>query len=317
MRSEKRNRQYKILSLIIFGSIVIILVTFIGLTSLSDARNFELNEQVNKRNHEYAKANSFGFTDKERVVAKSGGVYRIAVLGDSFIWGDGLPYENTWGHKLERKLLEKYDSVEIMSWGKCGWSTLDEINFFKEHGKDYNIDLLIIGWVDNDPDMGNIPQVHAGNAEKRYPILYKISPALARFVLNTISSDDYGDWMERLYSPQNLSDYQKLLTDLHQYLKQQNVKSLIVMTPNAALDQRTKQDFDLIKPLFAKANFSYLEIYDTPIKKFEKYDPLLLQANDVNGHPGNILTEEFASETEVYLEQNGYLKQLHKKERVN
>ena len=52
-----------------------------------------------------------------------------------------MPYEQVWSHLLEKKILAKYDSVEVLHWGRCGWSTLDEINFFKQLLTLYRIPL--------------------------------------------------------------------------------------------------------------------------------------------------------------------------------
>src|SRR4051812_13244556 len=101
---------------------IIILTLTVGIASTIGARLFsddkrdarELNERTNKRNEEYAKLNQFEFTDRNHTPDKPKGIFRIAVLGDSFIWGDGLPYENIWSHKLETKLSAEYDSLEVL-----------------------------------------------------------------------------------------------------------------------------------------------------------------------------------------------------------
>jgi hypothetical protein len=282
------------------------------LFKLANKDGYELNKKTNARNNEYAKGNSFGFTDRERSTKKPKGIFRIAVLGDSFIWGDGIPYEKIWSHKLEKSLLEKYDSIEVMSWGICGWSTLDEFNFYKNQGKDFAVDLLIIAWVDNDPDVGKIKQETVGPPEKVHPILYKISPALALAKVNKSNNELNVLWTDALYEPKNLADYQAVLNEFHQYLVCQNTASILVMTPSGFGDY-PKGHFDVAKPLILNAGFTCLDLYPPVEKKLGHYSNAELHVNSVNAHPGNLLTEAFAIEVQSYLEQNGYLKHLHLK----
>ena len=309
----KRLRQFKLISALLFSLLLAVLI-YLAIRVLNSGSNsaIENNEAINLRNFIYSKGNSFGFTDKERKVVKPKGVFRIAVLGDSFIWGDGLPYEKVWSHKLEAKLLNTYDSIEVLHWGKNGWSTLDELNFFKDYGKDFNIDLLIIGWVDNDPDMGKIQQIYPGKADKEFPLLYKICRPLANVMLRYKKDNEYRKWINQIYSVENLNDYQNVLNDFHACTTQNNVSVLYVMTPGS-FKSRVKEHFEIIKPMIMKANFSCLDLYASAEKKFEHYSNAELKANTANGHPGELMTEEFAAEVKSYLEQNHYLQNIPKR----
>jgi len=93
-----------------------------------------INQKINEKNRLIASQNRHGFTDVQRQFSKEKGKIRIAVLGDSFIFGDGVPYDTIWSHKLEKELLDKYENVEILSWGQNGWSTQNQYRFLKNHG---------------------------------------------------------------------------------------------------------------------------------------------------------------------------------------
>lgn len=306
LRSSKRIRQYKILAGAIFVLLLILIFTpLVDMFDAADGNAYELNRKINERNETCARANSFGFTDIPRSTQKAKGVYRIAVLGDSFIWGDGLPYEKVWSHKLETKLRAQHHPVEVLSWGHNGWSTLDEYNFYQQHGKDYDIDLLIIAWVDNDPDMGKIPVVPAGDPQKQYPLIYKVSPSLAQTLLNNANNDLYNNWLQKIYSDSNLNDYKKLLSDFRQTLAQNKTPVLVVMTPGQ-FDSRTRRHFEMAEPLILQANFNCLNLYGLTEKQLENYSSAQIHANPVNGHPGDLMTEVFAEDVKVYLEGKGY-----------
>jgi hypothetical protein len=112
-----------------------------------------LNNRINQIHQDKARLNSHGFNDNEYSLLKPPGVTRIAVLGDSFVWGVGVDDRVIWTHKLEYMLNQNGVRSEILNWGKPGWSTLDEYRFLKSDGIHYEIDLLLVDFVVNDPVM--------------------------------------------------------------------------------------------------------------------------------------------------------------------
>jgi hypothetical protein len=313
--AARSKKQTLIYTLIIVAVFVILSMWLVG--KFNDVKQdinpsgYELNRKINERNTNYSKLNPFGFTDRIWPAQKPKGYKRIVVLGDSFIWGDGLPYEDAWGHKFARKVLAKYDSVEVLNWGLQGWSTLDEFNFFKQHSKQYGIDMVVIGWVDNDPDVGKIPQDFQTDAKKIHPVLYFISPALAQSKLNEHNNANGKRWNDAIYGEPNLKDYQVVLNQFHQYLDTNHIKSLMVMT-TSGFGGGLAEHFIKAKPLITKAGFDCLDLYPVCEKKYGNYPMDSLHANPVNAHPGEILTEEFSNDVLDYLEQNHYMDSLVK-----
>lgn len=72
---------------------------------------------------------------------------RIVVLGDSFVQGDGLPVMQRWPDQLQR-----LSRCQIIPLGRDGWSTLEELAFYEGRLRHLDFDLLVIGFVSNDPD---------------------------------------------------------------------------------------------------------------------------------------------------------------------
>jgi hypothetical protein len=315
-KRKKHTRLFKVLFLLIGVVFPLWLTLFIysQFFEVDTDEAHRLNNAVNQRNYEFARGNSFGFTDRERMSDKPPHIFRIAVLGDSYIWGDGMPYQKIWSHKLEVKLLADYDSLEIMHWGINGWSTLDEFNFFKEHGKDFEVDLLIIGWVSNDPDVGRMKQVEPGDPAKEYPLLNKILPPLAQSLINHKRDNDYDKWEKELYTQKNLKEYQKVLKDFSNYLALQHTPSLYVLTP-CNFEKEEEKEFAMVRPIIAAAGFPCLDIFPSGKERFKQYSAMELRANPVNAHPGDSLTEFFANEVKAYLERNNYLKSVPAKQK--
>ena len=309
----KRTLQFKLLSALIVALLLIKLFSLASeVKKAPGMREYNMNDSINQGNINYSKGNSFGFTDREHSKVKPKGVYRIAVLGDSFVWGDGVPYEQAWSHKLERKLLQKYDSIEVLHWGRCGWSTKDEMNFFVQHGKDFDVDLLIIGWVDNDPDLGNYKGVNALDLAKEYPVIYAMYPVLARRLANAKEQDLAARWYLNLYSHENLENYEKLLKGFKDTLANHKVDVFAVITL-VAIDESNGVRFDTIEHLMNRVDLKCINLFGSIRQKFGAYPKVSLWANPVNPHPGTLLTDEYATVVMDTLQKGYYLKELHRR----
>lgn len=96
---------------------------------------------------------SDGFRDYEHTKHKKDGTYRIVGLGDSFTFGFGVPFEETYLRILEKEINQSFPDqrhVEIIKTGIPGYCFLQEFMLFKEKGINYNPDLVLIGFDIND-----------------------------------------------------------------------------------------------------------------------------------------------------------------------
>lgn len=257
--------------------------TFQGFLPDSIKKWKSFRDSLFRANTLIADKNPFWFTDKVRREEKPKNTYRIAVLGDSWIWGDGIDYKKVWSHKLEDKLCSKYKNIEVLSWGLCGWTTQDEYDFFVQSGYKYNVDLLIIGFVENDPYMGKEPQT------------------------------DQADWLSNLYTETNLREYLELLRNVASLKQKYGIKLFFVMTPLSADEVRVNWN-NKITSLMNDAGITYLDLYSAYKEKFKDIPCGELFINPINGHPGEKLNEFFADEVLKYLKKNKYLTDLIKKQ---
>lgn len=76
-------------------------------------------------------------------------MFTIAVIGDSYVWGQGVKEEDRFVHILEEQ-LNKIKPTKIISLGGCGDSALDNYIKYFYLTKIRNVDLFIYGMVDND-----------------------------------------------------------------------------------------------------------------------------------------------------------------------
>ena len=97
--------------------------------------------------------NSFGFRDVEHAYAKDESVFRILGLGDSFTYGVGADFEQTYLYLLEKMFNEragKHPSVEIIKAGIPRYYSEPELILLNEYGREYSPDLILIGFLPND-----------------------------------------------------------------------------------------------------------------------------------------------------------------------
>jgi HEAT repeat protein len=274
----------------------------------------KIDNAINRKNYEYAHLNPYGFTDTNRDIKKKNGIKRIAVLGDSFIWGYGLPYEQIWSHKLEKMILDKYKNIELMSWGLSAWSTLDEMSFLEKHGIKYDIDMLIVGFVTNDPDIGDVkmkPYKWQGNILiKTLKILFPdaisfIASYTNRFLTEHFYADhQYDNWEKALYTDENLLNYLEILQDFSRFCNSKNIDLLFVLTAPESNDIIIEK-FNKIIPLLEQAHIKYLNLLPSLQKHLGHIPTRKLWANPANGHPGDFSTSVIAKEVYNYLETKG------------
>ena len=108
---------------------------------------------VNTRRRGMAPTNSRGYRDHERALRKAPGVKRLLSLGDSFAWGAGIEFDDTYGQRLERQLpRRRHEAWEVVQLALPGMNTVDEASQLYEEGLAYGPDLVVVGYVLNDSE---------------------------------------------------------------------------------------------------------------------------------------------------------------------
>jgi lysophospholipase L1-like esterase len=97
--------------------------------------------------------NRFGARDREPVLPKPGGVFRVMVLGDSLTWGAGLAEHDRYTAVAERALRARFPErgVELLNFGFAGGPTVAERDFLRAHAPAIEPDLVVVGFCLNDP----------------------------------------------------------------------------------------------------------------------------------------------------------------------
>lgn len=95
--------------------------------------------------------NSLGLRDREFAADRPAGTTRIALLGDSFIWGFGTERaEDRFGDVLEELLRRRGLKVEVYNFAIAGWGTDQQYLAYRRIVSAYNPDLVILAYYVND-----------------------------------------------------------------------------------------------------------------------------------------------------------------------
>lgn len=113
-----------------------------------------------QEDHEFrvpVRINTLGLRDRERVLAKPGGVQRILLLGDSHVEALQVHLEEAIGPQLEAQLQETQGSIEVVSAGVSGFGTAAELMLFREIGRHFEPDLVVLAFYPGNDVKNNSP----------------------------------------------------------------------------------------------------------------------------------------------------------------
>ncbi len=105
------------------------------------------------RNGVTVRTNAFGLRGPECALEKPPGTYRILGLGDSYTFGSGVRWEDTYLRVLENRLNARPNRAarfETLNCGVEGYNTRQELASFLEQGADLHPDLVLLGYLFND-----------------------------------------------------------------------------------------------------------------------------------------------------------------------
>ncbi len=102
--------------------------------------------------------NSSGFRDLTRTPDKPAGVFRIAVLGDSYVEASHVDVADRVTERLERELNQRSVfgplRVEVLNFGVAGYGTFNELQTFKHVAWNFQPDLVLVCLFSGN-DLGN------------------------------------------------------------------------------------------------------------------------------------------------------------------
>jgi len=101
----------------------------------------------------YERTNAHGQRDRERTIQKSAGVTRILLLGDSVVEGYGLKESDTLSYQLESLYTD--GTTEVLNFGVSAYCTRAEVELLEVKGLQFDPDVVVLLFVENDFDNFN------------------------------------------------------------------------------------------------------------------------------------------------------------------
>lgn len=105
------------------------------------------------------KLNSLGMHDGEHTQAKPEGTFRILMLGDSFVQASQVREAET-AHQVLEDLLNAQNpgqTFEVISAGVGGWGTGQQLLYYRNEGRAYRPDLVILMFFMGNDVKDNLP----------------------------------------------------------------------------------------------------------------------------------------------------------------
>jgi len=90
--------------------------------------------------------NSRGWRDREHVLDNPDGIPRILILGDSYMEAYSVSFEDALAARLQQLSLENDSNTEVINLGVGGYGTLQEYLIFRDHGKLYQPNTVLLGF---------------------------------------------------------------------------------------------------------------------------------------------------------------------------
>jgi len=120
----------------------------------------------------YVRINANGMRDDRYIeVEKPAGVYRIAVLGDSYAEALQVDVGKTFWRQLEQKLMNcgyaGAKQIEVLNFGVSGFSTAQELLALRHRVKPFNPDLVLLAFLSGN-DVRDNNRAIAGSYPRPY-----------------------------------------------------------------------------------------------------------------------------------------------------
>lgn len=272
------------------------------------------------------------------------GKKRILVMGDSFVWGDGSSNMNDiWWRQLQGELHRRgYNDVEVIAAGLCGASTHVELDWAKNLVAKYKPDMIVWGYVSNDPEEGSNNSGHGIVKQITLPpdsTFDKLWSSSGRFFPNftvqlsslrnrnlsaKLSGPKYGydyiDWRNKILEEPNFAVYKETVANLAKFLHSLDIPCTFI---TLCMPSESAEHFAPAEKLFKKNGIEFHNLLDPMISWNARLmergllkGVLALGVNPANGHPNVTATHFYAIQSANILEKS-YKKVLGEKSNSN
>jgi Flp pilus assembly protein TadD len=194
----------------------------------------------------YERTNSHGQRDRERTFRKPAGVRRVLLLGDSVVEGYGLRESETISCRFED--LYRDGSTEVLNFGVSAYCTRAEIELLETKGLQFDPDVVVLVFVENDFDNFNREAFPLGGTRDRPAIATALFRASHLFRLASVrlnlfhfgAEADPARWNQKALGDNNVAEGLRRFREL---ADRHGFEPLVVIWPRFLDDRITDMCF--------------------------------------------------------------------------
>jgi lysophospholipase L1-like esterase len=246
------------------------------------------------------KINSAGLRDREFSLAKPPDTYRILVLGDSTTLGWGVRQEKTYAKLLEQKLNDKPPPggprhYEVINTGIGNYNTAQEVAYYKERGRLYKPDMVLITFFINDAE--ETPREETSWIARQSCLYVFLSSALDSMLRQSGRRPNYRDYYRGLYEDgkPGWMACQAAFRELIDLCRQDKIELRMVLLPElhtVGADYEFRAVHEKVRQIGKERSVPVIDLLDG----LTGQDPPSLWVSPEDAHPNDKAMELFATQ---------------------
>lgn len=238
--------------------------------------------------------NSYGMRDREHVLHNPEPVTRIALLGDSFTFGSGVPVEDIFATVLENLLNESTGNAEpafeVLNFGVGAYTTRDEAAVLQHKALAWRPDLVMIAYVLNDPQIDPVQPPHY---QFQKPRLWQYSYLLRYVALKKTNWDlnrlGNGDYIKYLHADRR--KWQSVLDafeDIQEVSEREGVPVFLAILPMIEPTPWAEYPYHTTHEKVANAGRAFgFHVFDL-YSALAVHPPDMIRVSEDDGHPNKL-----------------------------
>lgn len=252
---------------------------------------FELSPNRQKKFEQvWVRTNNFGMRDTEPVPIEDDSVFRIAVLGDSFTFGYRVTGEETYPNILEARLNEGAPEkrFDVLNMGVSGYGTQDEALVLEHKALAWKPDLIIVGYVLNDPETGPVQPLTSYFQEPAVWQRFHLARLIARVKHGLdVKFLGGGDYYRYLHAKghENWDSVVSGLEDIRRLTEERQIPVLVVVFPERPEKRWGSYLYDdlhqQVVDISLEKDFAVIDL----LERFKKHPPRRMRVRLLDSHP--------------------------------
>ena len=206
-----------------------------------------------KWNRAHVTLNPAGFRERVYSAKPRVDVIRVAVVGDSFTFGQGVDVENRFSNLLERRLNRSRHEVEVLNFGRPGAESADHVRTLEQSVLPANPNGVLLQWLMNDLEDDKSerprqiplwPHWTERVLVERSALFYLASRAWTQAQPRLLDQKSYWEYMRERFPSASAPAFQEALSHMDAFFQLCNrhgIHVAVILFPNMAPSLSTGQ----------------------------------------------------------------------------